>query len=475
MGDGEAALPSSPAPTRSSRATRGPRPAWPRRMVLLERATRRSAPVRRGRGARARRGRDRRRPRPRPRHARRSAAGAARLCAGAAPRRRSRGAAADGAVAGDQRPARGGAADDRGAACAAHDRAAWRTQAFVLALTGDTVGAARPRARDAARRARTMAPFFARLPRSAPRKRRWRSISAPSRATAARALMRAVDTSADPGAIALAAGTRPAPSRRGSGPAPAEPVSAPPRAPRPIRRATGSHSLIPRRPARRDRAGRSTRPVPPSPEPEPERPRAAALALRSGARSERSRPRPPRPRPPPPKPPPPRPHPPDAPIGAGFTLLPQGEQPVVPPAGAGRSRSPRRPSGSRRSRAPSSPRAAGRRGAFGPCRAARPCAAETAPPQRPRPAPAGPSEPPLGADRHRRRARGACRANSPGCARAPEALGGRSAYSAPFGRSSNRLLVGPFDTGARRRRSSSPSSAEPTSRHLPGQARRARK
>ena len=69
-----------------------------------------------------------------------------------------------------------------------------------------------------------------------------------------------------------------------------------------------------------------------------------------------------------------------------------------------------------------------------------------------------------------------CRANSPACAtRAPEALRSRGAYTRAVRPLLSRLLVGPFDTRARRRRSSSTSSAAPTSRHLPGQARRARR
>jgi Flp pilus assembly protein TadD len=93
-----------------------------------------------------------------------------------------------------------------------HDRAGWRTQAFVLALTGDAAGA-----NDTAGRmmpagaARDMAPFFARLAALSPSQKamavHFGRFPSDGRAIADR---RPVDTSADPGALALA-GVPPAP------------------------------------------------------------------------------------------------------------------------------------------------------------------------------------------------------------------------------------------------------------------------
>ena len=89
-----------------------------------------------------------------------------------------------------------------------HDRAAWRTQAFVLALTGDAAGAD-----DTARRlmpapnAAAMAPFFARLPYlSAAQKAAAVNFGRfPSDGRAAQVASN-VDTRADPGALAYAQG-----------------------------------------------------------------------------------------------------------------------------------------------------------------------------------------------------------------------------------------------------------------------------
>jgi tetratricopeptide (TPR) repeat protein len=88
-----------------------------------------------------------------------------------------------------------------------HDRAAWRTEAFVLALTGDPAGAD-----DTARRlmpapnAQAMAPFFARLAYLSPAQKAAAVNFGrfPSDGRTARAAN--VDTRADPGALAMAQG-----------------------------------------------------------------------------------------------------------------------------------------------------------------------------------------------------------------------------------------------------------------------------
>jgi Flp pilus assembly protein TadD len=91
------------------------------------------------------------------------------------------------------------------------DRAAWRTQAFVLALTGDPAGAD-----DIARRvmpavnAAAMSPFFARLASLSPAQKaaavNFGRFPSDGRATQ---YASNVDTSADPGALALAQGVPP--------------------------------------------------------------------------------------------------------------------------------------------------------------------------------------------------------------------------------------------------------------------------
>jgi Flp pilus assembly protein TadD len=88
-----------------------------------------------------------------------------------------------------------------------HDRAAWRTEAFVLALTGDPAGAD-----DTARRlmpapnAQAMAPFFARLAYLSPAQKAAAVNFGrfPSDGRAGQAAN--VDTRADPGALAMAQG-----------------------------------------------------------------------------------------------------------------------------------------------------------------------------------------------------------------------------------------------------------------------------
>jgi Flp pilus assembly protein TadD len=124
-----------------------------------------------------------------------------------------------------------------------HDRAAWRTQAFVLALTGDPAGAD-----DTARRlmpapnAEAMAPFFARLAALSPAQKaaavNFGRFPSDGRATRAAS---SVDTRADPGALAMAQG---GPQLRA--PPLAEPVNEAPRR-RPDLREQPVNSLI-RRP-----------------------------------------------------------------------------------------------------------------------------------------------------------------------------------------------------------------------------------
>lgn len=128
-----------------------------------------------------------------------------------------------------------------------NDRAAWRTQAFVLALTGDAAGATRTaQGTMPAGAALAMAPFLARLAHLSPAQKamavHFGHFPSDGRAVAAAR----TDISADPGAVALAmGGTPPPPAAR---PRPAEPVDAAARR----RPAPG-----PARPAPRRRADRT--------------------------------------------------------------------------------------------------------------------------------------------------------------------------------------------------------------------------
>jgi len=174
-----------------------------------------------------------------------------------------------------------------------HDRAAWRTQAFVLALTGDARGAEDTAARMMpASNAQEMAPFFARLAALSPAQKaaavhfgRFPSNGHGTQMAAN------VDTRADPGALALAQGGPSAqPSR--PRPQPAEPLNGasrrrpgddePPVATliRTPRREEAPPVEPPRRPvelAQSDGGGQE-------PEPEPEEPKPAeAPAFTPGA------------------------------------------------------------------------------------------------------------------------------------------------------------------------------------------------
>ncbi|HEV2865115.1 MAG TPA: SPOR domain-containing protein [Allosphingosinicella sp.] len=92
-----------------------------------------------------------------------------------------------------------------------NERAAWRTQAFVLALTGDSAGATRTaQGTMPAGAAQAMAPFLARLAALSPQQKalavHFGQFPANGRAFAGAAH---TDTTADPGAVALAMGGAP--------------------------------------------------------------------------------------------------------------------------------------------------------------------------------------------------------------------------------------------------------------------------
>jgi tetratricopeptide (TPR) repeat protein len=180
------------------------------------------------------------------------------------------------------------------------DRAAQRTQAFVLALTGDSAGAARVAATAMPGAGATMTPFFARLPALSPAQRAMAAHLGifPSDGRAQYAAN--VDTTPDPGALALAgpAPVRTPPAaadtrttrdrRRGAGsPIDRAAVRAPQAAPPPrrtppvqlgetrVRRVPGQDAVVltTRRAARPPQAtappanGEETRPVPAAPAP----------------------------------------------------------------------------------------------------------------------------------------------------------------------------------------------------------------
>lgn len=106
-----------------------------------------------------------------------------------------------------------------------HDRSAWRTQAFVLALTGDPRGAEDTAARMMpAANAQEMAPFFARLAGLSPAEKAAAVHFGRFPAGGGSRMAAHADTRADPGALALAQGGPAAqPSR--PRPQPAEPLN----------------------------------------------------------------------------------------------------------------------------------------------------------------------------------------------------------------------------------------------------------
>ena len=352
------------------------------------------------------------------------------------------------------------------------DRAAWRTQAFVLALTGDTTGANQIAARMLPGGGQSMAPFFARLASLSPAQKamavHFGSFPADGRAMASAN----VDTSPDPGAIALARNDMPAAVTRPSAverrPVPAAPVQR--RRPDTTRETRARSTPVRREPARPapasgwELAGRgapvSRRFEPPRPEPEAEEPKLAPQAEPEPVAQSEYRPLPE-----------------SQPaataeeqeirladgntlVEPGFTLTPGNSAPSPSepvPAAAEADPAPIQPAlstglgdlgsvlqGIRDDEAPPAP---------APQRAPprvepRQTRTAEARPATPRPAVRRPAQP------SRRWVQIATvpdraalsREFSRLRTRAPEALRNRSAYMAPFGRSSSRLLVGPFET-----------------------------
>ena len=388
-----------------------------------------------------------------------------------------------------------------------HDRAAWRTQAFVLALTGD----ARRRRRHRASRmmpagaAQAMAPFFARLAALSPAQKamavHFGHFPSDGRAIASTG----VDTGADPGALALAQGEAPAamprprepmteardPRRRpGAGARPREPGSV-------VRRPREEIAPPVRRPVEVAQA-ETRRFEPPAPEPREPPPKAEPRPEPPAPDSQASA-AVPEPEPEPQAPPEPEPDPVEAPppsapaaetaapafaeAAPGFTLSPAGEQPRLPPAVAPAAA----PATAESDRAaglgdlasvlqrlpdPAVPPAPAR------AEPRRPPAAEQRPaPQRQAARAAGaarPSQPPLGAGRGRRQPGGAAGDfRAAARARRRPARRPRRLYdpAQPDQPAAGRAVrQQPRGAGLRQ-----PARRTATSRHLPGQARRARR
>ena len=319
----------------------------------------------------------------------------------------------------------------------AHDRAAWRTQAFILALTGDPAGAARTARTVMPSLAQDLAPFFARLAALSPSQKAMAVHFGQFPSNGAATAYAGGDISADPGAMALAEGRAPAEPIRVRT-RPAEPVSTPPRR-RPDAAGDRIASLIPRR-STDEIAPPVTRPVPPPPEPQPEpvRTEPTETAAVETAAAE--------------------PAPAEAkPVEtasaesatAGFTLLPQGEQPIVPPPAP--APAPAEPQLAPAARLQDLATIVASLPAEEEARPAPPArTTETRPrPERapPRARPAQPRHP----SRHWVQVAGG--ANEAGLVgtfarlrtRAPALLGSRTAYTTPLNQT-NRLLVGPFDS-----------------------------
>jgi tetratricopeptide (TPR) repeat protein len=279
----------------------------------------------------------------------------------------------------------------------AHDRAAWRTQAFVLALTGDAAGADRIAQSAMPGGAGEMAHFFARLAGLSPSQKAMAVHFGQFPSDGRTAASAGVDTSADPGALAFAdGGPPPAPARARA--RPAEPISSASR-----RRPGSGEERVASAGGRRA----ATQVAPPVARPDPPPPQPQAVPVETAT--------------------------------AGFSLVPQGAPPA-PPASALASRladlaevvaalpaDEQRPPPARQTRTAD----------------ARPAAAPRA--GRSRPAqPANPS-------RHWVQvAGGANRTALPGTfarlrALSPALLGSRIAYTTPLN-ATNRLLVGPFDS-----------------------------
>jgi Flp pilus assembly protein TadD len=301
------------------------------------------------------------------------------------------------------------------------DRAAWRTQAFVLALTGDARGAEDTAARMMpVANAQEMAPFFARLPSLSPAQKAAAVHFGrfPSDGRAAQVASRA-DTRADPGAMALA---RNEPIR--ARPQPAEPLNAAPR----------------RRPdAEQDRPAAATGEEAPAVEPrrfQPPPPEPAADEAKPDEDRGEPSPAPVEPS---------REAPAFAP-GATFTLVPGGDQPREPPAETRPPPARGSDFGSVAALVQSLPDEAAASGPS-PARTARQA---RAPEPQPR-SRSGRNAPPANPERHWVQLAHASaqsvlpREFSAARDEAPALLGSRSAYVALTNRV-NRLLVGPFDS-----------------------------
>jgi Flp pilus assembly protein TadD len=179
-----------------------------------------------------------------------------------------------------------------------NDRAAWRTQAFILALTGDFAGASRTaHSVMPAGSAQQMAPFLARLHGLSPADKAMavhlgRFPSASRSGTGAAP----VDVSADPAAIALVMGGAPAAAAPRTHIAAAEPRStAPRRRPEEIRDSSDPHGLRSSRRSNRRLAPPVTRSQPSATRAEPPEPRSdvAEVVTRWAGAPYRQQPAPP--------------------------------------------------------------------------------------------------------------------------------------------------------------------------------------
>lgn len=135
-----------------------------------------------------------------------------------------------------------------------NERAAWRTQAFILALTGDSAGASRTaQGMMPGPAAEAMAPFFARLSALSPAQKAMAAHFGRFPNDGRTAAASAGDIRADPGALALANGGQPAATTLRPRSQPADTAA---RAPR---RRPGSNRDEPRRTASSDRPARTSR------------------------------------------------------------------------------------------------------------------------------------------------------------------------------------------------------------------------
>lgn len=317
------------------------------------------------------------------------------------------------------------------------DRAAWRTQAFILALTGDTRGASQTASRMMPGAGEQMAPFFARLTSLSPAQKA-RAVHFGTFPRDGRPVAAAnVDTSADPGALALARNDVPVAAQ--PPPRPAEPLSDTAERRRPGPGATSGIRERTDLSRRADRDPALSGPIAPAvqrpvqtaeaqprrfqPEPSPAQTQPLQIAEAGD-------------------------------VAPGFTLVPGGAQigPESEPAATIPETQPQlEPQPVQTESAglsdlasviASLPEDEARPARPAPARAT--STTSRTPARRAAPQPA------------RRWVQLATVGDRPALARefarlrgrAPDALRNRTAYTAPFGRSSSRLLVGPFDTGA---------------------------